>query len=43
VINYCGEELVDRICDDRSVKPVKAGGLDVKICFTPKEDCVIEG
>jgi hypothetical protein len=43
LINYCGEEINDRVCDNKSVPPVKEGGIDVKICFTPKEDCIREG
>jgi hypothetical protein len=43
MISYCGEEIIDRTCDDRSVKPTLEGGIDVKVCFTPKEDCIRDG
>lgn len=43
VVNYCGEEIIGRICDEKSIRPNKNSGINVKICFTPKPDCMKEG
>jgi len=39
LVDFCGQKLADRICDEKSKKPVDKTELNVKVCFTPKDTC----
>ena len=38
-IDYCGERIPLRICDEKSKSPKKNMEFEAKICFTPKSEC----
>jgi len=38
-VDYCGEKLRDRECDEKSRKPQNKAGFEAKICFTPLDTC----
>jgi len=38
-VDYCGEKLSDRDCNEESKKPDSEKGFEVKICFTPMGKC----
>ena len=38
-VDWCGEKLTDRECDEKSMKPNNGDGFEAKICFTPLDSC----
>jgi hypothetical protein len=38
MVNFCGEMISDRICNEESKKP-ETGVFKANICFTPLDEC----
>jgi hypothetical protein len=38
-VDYCGEKIKDRECNEMSKKPVDVNAFHGKFCFTPLEEC----
>ena len=39
-VDYCGQKIPERECDEKSKKKDNRPPIDAKICFTPQDDCV---